>query len=40
MQHMHGHIPYVFDCWADHVVRLLLRKNEHWLPELNLYDLD
>ena len=24
MQHMHGIIPYMFDCWADLVVHLLL----------------
>ena len=22
MQHMHGIIPYMFDCWADPVVRI------------------
>ena len=27
MQHMHGTIPYMFDCWADPVVHLLLVKN-------------
>ena len=27
MQHMHGIIPYMFDCWADLVVHLLLLKS-------------
>ena len=27
MQYMHGNIPYMFDCWADPVVHLLLLKN-------------
>ena len=25
-QHMHGIMPYIFDCWADLVVHLLLLK--------------
>ena len=27
IQHMHGNIPYMFDCWADPVVHLLLLKS-------------
>ena len=26
MQHMYGLVPYLFDCWADPVVNLLLLK--------------
>ena len=28
MQHMHGIIAYMLDCWADPVVHLLLLPNE------------
>ena len=27
MQHMHGKIPLLFDCWADPVAHLLLLKS-------------
>ena len=27
MQHMHGIIPLLFDCWADPVAHLLLLKS-------------
>ena len=27
IQHMHGNIPFMFDCWADSVLHLLLLKS-------------
>ena len=27
MQHMHGIIPHMFDCWTEPVVHLLLQKS-------------
>ena len=30
MQHMHGNIPYMFDCQAHLVVHLLLLKSSMW----------
>ena len=32
MQHMHGNIPLMFDCWADPIFHMLLLKNSlAWL---------
>ena len=34
MLHMYGIIPYMFDCWADPVVHLLLLKSSmDWVLE-------
>ena len=35
MQHMHGMILYLFDCWADPVVHLLLLKSSMTKPSGN-----
>ena len=35
MQHMQGIIPYLFDCWADPVVHLLLLKSSVLLSMLD-----
>ena len=32
MQHMHDNIPYMFDCWLDALVHLLLLKSSMARP--------
>ena len=34
---MTGNIPYIFDCWADLVVHLLLLKSPYGLPRYETY---